>query len=1546
MPLHSDQKPAPLPPKKDRKKSVKMKRFARRDNILVIRLPGFIKRPLDFAARHKVMSRLVCVLLALLLLGTIFYEAFNAQFKSLQYKLSPKAEALIGKSNDQYAEKLQFDQKSQVYQYNQGYKVSSGDIAGQTSGPKFSATFNDDPNKGVQITDPQYGTSITIKPKFRLESPRKEVNRLVYPLFGKEAAKVLTLRAGSMKEDIVLEKSYGDSMKFDYELVLPKELESRVESDGSLGFYGPDNTALLGNVTTSNDQDAQLLDKARTNAKKTKLIFSMPAPYIKEFAVKVPKKTAKFELNGNILTLKAEQLNNLRYPISIDPSVYIETAAKLMRGNNETNTDFDVDNELVQKSQTTGARIDAWSSTNNLSNPTWGQGTAVAGGFIYSAGGVVGSAVNTVTYYSAGTTSWSVPAGVTSITIQTWGAGGGGGTNNGSGSGGNGGGGGYAKGVVTVTPGDSISIAVGSGGAKAAGNLSGGKGGGYTAVTNTTTATLLMKAGGGGGGGGGRGSGNGGAGGAGGGASGIIGSNGSGTSPGGRGGPGLAGSAGAGGTAGTGGAAGAAGAADAGGNAAGGATCATAGSGTGGAGGTGGGGSGGAITSTCANGGGGGGGRYGGGGGGSTTTNNRGGGGGGGGSDYVTGSSQVETAGSGTAPGNSGDSNRNGAGTGGTGGSTSTATNGADGGVVITYTTSGTGITDSLHWAKFNTSTNAIESPNPGTGACSGWCTNSAYNLPASLKDLSLVAYNGFLYAIGGANSGGTPQTTVYIAKIGANGEPQLWHPSGGTPVYWYTDTALSAARSKFAAVAYNNKLYILGGLTTSSTLLSSNTVQYATINPMGTLSTWTSTGMSALSSARYGLAAQIYNDTIYVIGGDATFTGSPITTVEYAKLNSDGTMNSWVTTSSLATSGRLTMGGSFSAILSGYIYVGGGCTAVNGSGYCTSIASDVQLASINADGSLSEWNTILNLSNSRIGHTLIAWQGGLYRLGGCRAQDPSTGSCTDTVLDVDYGVVNEDGEASTVATSVASGASPCSGGSPYSCDLPSASVGKMLNASVILNGYLYIMGGCTNNACTTYSSGITYQAIGSDGTLQKPSSCSGSYTDSYCVSSVSLPNALGAPATAIFNGRIYIIGGFPSITNISYTAVNSDGSLGAFSNTDTTSIGAEDVSYPFAYARANPASAGSNPGNLYIIGGCTGATGIGCSTYTEGVYKCNINTSGVPSGCTTTGQLQIGTATGASGVGLGAFAGAVYANYIYLMGGLAPGITDLTTVRYAKFDNSNNIVTVGSGWVESPNQILVGRRRGAGFGYNGHLYVLGGYDGTDALADIEFARIEVSDGSIGAFSASSVSINKRWGLTAPVSNSYAYVIGGCIAGAAPSSCSNRTNSIQTFQIYNNDSGTVKSYTAASDDTFATSTDRWGAGAAIYNGYIYVAGGCTSATDCTATTSNVQKASISTSDGSIGSWTDTTASLPAARAWGKLVVAGGTLYWIGGRDNAGFRYTTVYYGTPSSGDVTSWSTASNGLPLAKERFGVAVWNDRIYVLGGLCCWRSGHCRFN
>jgi len=64
-------------------------------------------------------------------------------------------------------------------------------------------------------------------------------------------------------------------------------------------------------------------------------------------------------------------------------------------------------------------------------------------------------------YTTAGTYTWTAPAGVTRVRVRVWGGGGGGGGNH-AGSGG--GGGGYAESIVNVTAGTSYTVVVGSGG--------------------------------------------------------------------------------------------------------------------------------------------------------------------------------------------------------------------------------------------------------------------------------------------------------------------------------------------------------------------------------------------------------------------------------------------------------------------------------------------------------------------------------------------------------------------------------------------------------------------------------------------------------------------------------------------------------------------------------------------------------------------------------------------------------------------------------------------------------------------------------------------------------------------------------------------------------------------------------------------------------------------------------------------------------------------------------------------------------------------------
>ena len=105
------------------------------------------------------------------------------------------------------------------------------------------------------------------------------------------------------------------------------------------------------------------------------------------------------------------------------------------------------------------------------------------------------------------TNNWTVPAGVTSVTVEMWGAGGGGGAKAVSGSAGRGsggGGGGYSRATIAVTPGSFLAYSVGAGGAGGLTNpitapLDGGPttfagvttANGGAAGTNKTSATIV-----------------------------------------------------------------------------------------------------------------------------------------------------------------------------------------------------------------------------------------------------------------------------------------------------------------------------------------------------------------------------------------------------------------------------------------------------------------------------------------------------------------------------------------------------------------------------------------------------------------------------------------------------------------------------------------------------------------------------------------------------------------------------------------------------------------------------------------------------------------------------------------------------------------------------------------------------------------------------------------------------------------------------------------------------------------------------------------------
>ena len=90
------------------------------------------------------------------------------------------------------------------------------------------------------------------------------------------------------------------------------------------------------------------------------------------------------------------------------------------------------------------------------------------------------------------------------------------------------------------------------------------------------------------------------------------------------------------------------------------------------------------------------------------------------------------------------------------------------------------------------------------------------------------------------------------------------------------------------------NYLYVVGGYTGSTYLTS---VERATINSDGTISTFASVSGVTLATARSLHSCSIVGNFVYAIGGQTTGDGY-VNSVERASLNEDGTIGTFATVS------------------------------------------------------------------------------------------------------------------------------------------------------------------------------------------------------------------------------------------------------------------------------------------------------------------------------------------------------------------------------------------------------------------------------------------------------------------------------------------------------------------------------------------------------------------------------------------------------------------------------------------------------------------------
>lgn len=579
----------------------------------------------------------------------------------------------------------------------------------------------------------------------------------------------------------------------------------------------------------------------------------------------------------------------------------------------------------------------------------------------------------------------------------------------------------------------------------------------------------------------------------------------------------------------------------------------------------------------------------------------------------------------------------------------------------------------------------------------SSWSSTTSY--PISIGMACSIVTKNRVYVFGGWN-GSSGVSNVYTAPINTDG-------SIGS---WTSGTSLPNALFQTRSVIVKNKVYLIGGATSDN--VSTATVLMSNINTDGTIGAWTTS--NALPSAMSHAGIFVTNSRIYVAGGVTNSTSNG--NVYSCPINSDGTIGSWVTETSLPA----ILTGSQPIVTKNRVYLLGGN---NGGNW----VSTVYTATFNADGTVGAWTTGTSLPNTVGYSSVVVTNSRIYLLGGYIGGSYVTTTYTAPL--------NSDGTIGTWTTGTALSSALC------------------LSNPIIVKNKIYLIGGYLSSAYTgttlvaSFSGGYNdYSPYYEDKSLNYMTPGSGrpwqrqyefNETQSGNISgwstSSNLPISVHASQAIVTKNRVYLMGGENSSgNNIStvYTApINSDGTLGTWATT---------TSLPDVVSRSQ---AIITKNRVYLLGGYRNSTCI------SSVYTAPINADG------TLGTWS--TVTSLPGA-LGYSQAIVTKNRVYLCGGSVDATNAVSTVYTAPIGTDGTIGT----WTTGPSlpstlgwsQAVVTKNR---------VYLLGGWNlATGAVSTVYVATIN-SDGLLSPwFTGPSLPGNLHWAQVY-VAKNIVYYIGG-----------------------------------------------------------------------------------------------------------------------------------------------------------------------------------------
>ena len=197
--------------------------------------------------------------------------------------------------------------------------------------------------------------------------------------------------------------------------------------------------------------------------------------------------------------------------------------------------------------------------------------------------------------------------------------------------------------------------------------------------------------------------------------------------------------------------------------------------------------------------------------------------------------------------------------------------------------------------------------------------------LPEGRAFHAAVAYNGYVYVVGGDKPGFEVTPEVLYARIESDGQLGTWNSTSPLPDEAGRDLA-------GLAVAYG-RLYLVAGAPNGG-FYGTDTVDSAPIRPDGSLGAWEEDRALPADAARLGAPALFASGRLYVVGGNAPIldsADSPLNSVWMAEVTPDTKLGAWVTTNEIVVPIRDSQGNTVGSRQEPRFYTGNSSVAAGG---------------------------------------------------------------------------------------------------------------------------------------------------------------------------------------------------------------------------------------------------------------------------------------------------------------------------------------------------------------------------------------------------------------------------------------------------------------------------------------------------------------------------------------------------------------------------------------------------------------------------------------